>query len=108
MLKKIKPEEIEADEVVGKLSDDDLRVFKRAGNKILATKSTIEHLNDGIGKQYIVVSGIWEKYDYPRDIRKALEKRGLSLCINNKTGDVFISKTDEAELRSALFHRLLW
>ena len=46
MLKKIKPDEVKADEIVGKLNEDELRVFKRAGLKVSATRATIEHLND--------------------------------------------------------------
>ena len=107
-LKKIDTEKVKPDEVVGKLSDDDYRLMKRAENKIAATRANMEHLNDIIAKEYLVINKVWDNYKYPREIRKKLSERGLHLCMNTETKEVYLSETTDKEMHNALMHRLLW
>ena len=107
MLKEIKPLDVNAGDVVGKLSEDELRIFRRATVKIKATKSTIEHLNDVISQQYTVLSEVWDNYQVTDSGKDMLLKRGLTIAIDNRNGNVIITKIDDGELRKALSSMLI-
>lgn len=107
-MNKINAKEIEAGEVVATITKDELDVLRRATCKIDAAKSVIETLTNEISRQYEVIKDVWRRYAYPDDIDAELLKRGMCLSINERTGNIKISKISDGELKKALYHNLLW
>ena len=107
-MKKINAKEVKAGEVVDKLTEDEIRVVRRAKCKIDATKSVIETLTNDISREYEVIRDLWRKYDYPEEVDTELARRGLTISMNERTGEIRVTVVSDSELKKALFHGLLW